>query len=127
MKKFLFKLAEQYVDRFYEGLQAPPRIAATILEFKRSHPNATPDQWEAFATAFAGRSWREGFVRGFENAERDPKLRDQWKRLPPDAIADREHPDWRESPAFDPERSPEEAVDEVGTSLDAMMVGRTRL
>lgn len=94
--KWLNKIAEKIVDRYYEGPQPPERLTQEARAFAALCPNATISEWADFAASLAKQSWREGWVRGFEHAERDPQpYRDD---LPPDVLMDLIDRNWRDSP-----------------------------
>lgn len=102
VKKWARKFVEKRLDQYYEGPHPPERLRHEALAFAALHPNATIAEWADFTTDLAKQSWREGWVRGYENVERDPEpFRDD---LPPDVIADMLDRKWRES---DPVAFPE--------------------
>lgn len=106
-------MAEKVIDRFYEGPEPPERLEAEVIAFANAFPNATRAQWVEFASQQSGESYRSGFMRGFENAEREPVD----PSVDPDAIADLLDPTWRDR-AYDwkwdgggiPLSKPEEVV-----------------
>jgi hypothetical protein len=68
----LFRNAiEKLLGRFYEGPSAPERLSEQVVAFAVMNPGATREEWAIFATRLAVGSYRDGFTRGFEWAERD--------------------------------------------------------
>jgi len=101
---------EKYLGKYYEGFDAPDRLRAMVIAFANFYPQATRDQWIAFATAHAAESYRSGYMRGYEYIERDP---DSWMPdVPPELIADQMDPNWRWNPAI--ELNAGEVGEEVG-------------
>ena len=70
--RFLSRLAEKVADRYYEGPDAPQRLAEEVRLFRAIYPEASPDEWAEFAIRLAGNAYRSGYVRGVEYVERDP-------------------------------------------------------
>lgn len=64
-------LLEKWRGTFYEGPSAPQRLAEQVTTFALMHPTATREQWAEFTTRLAVGSYRDGYTRGFEWAERD--------------------------------------------------------
>lgn len=64
-------LTERLLGRYYEGPHPPQRLAEQVAEWAAMHPTATRAEWAAFAVRFAHGAYKDGFVRGFEWAERD--------------------------------------------------------
>lgn len=97
----LAKLSRGVLERlagvFYEGPEPPTRLARMVVLFARAHPRATRRTWADFAADHAAESYRSGYVRGFEEAER------RWGRPgpSPEELADQRDPGWRNSPAVD--------------------------
>lgn len=69
--RILRNAAEKLLKRYYEGPEPPMRLAQQVAEWAWMHPKATRAEWAAFAVRFAHGAYRDGFVRGFEWAERD--------------------------------------------------------
>lgn len=69
--RMIRNIAERLLGRFYEGPAAPPRLAEQVAAFAVMNPKATREEWATFATRLAIGSYRDGFTRGFEWAERD--------------------------------------------------------
>ncbi len=72
LARFLSRIAEKVAERYYEGPAAPQRLAEEVQLFRVIYPDATPDEWTAFATRLAGNAYCSGYQRGFEYVERDP-------------------------------------------------------
>jgi len=64
-------LAEKLAERYYEGPQAPSRIAAQVVAFAAGNPSATVEAWAEFATRLACIMYESGWTRGNEWRERD--------------------------------------------------------
>lgn len=95
VKKWARKFVEKFFDEYYEGPSPPDRLRLEAQAYAAMNPNALISDWVDFAALLARQSWREGWVRGYENAERDPEpFRDD---LPPDVVADMLDKTWRES------------------------------
>lgn len=69
--RMLRNVVEKLLTRFYEGPQPPQRISEQVVAFALMHPQATREEWAQFTTRLAAGSYRDGFTRGFEWAERD--------------------------------------------------------
>ena len=76
---------EKLLKRFYEGPNPPLRIAEEVELFDRLHPQATLEDWKRFTVAVSENAYRDGFIRGFEWAERDL---DAKPKTDPDVIAE---------------------------------------
>ncbi len=70
------RIYEKLRSMYYEGPEPPDRLAQIVVDFANSHPKANRKQWVAFAVAIAGDSYRDGYMRGLEWAERDLSRRD---------------------------------------------------
>ena len=97
-KKALRRLVEKMVGRFYEGPEPPPRIAEEVIAFRRLYPDASVNEWSAFTQRIAENSYRDGFVRGFEWAERDL---DSKPKDDPDVLFEQMQHAW--APSDDPD------------------------
>ena len=64
---------DKVARRFYEGPHPPPRLFDEIEVFEKLHPDATADEWRAFASGAVSNAYRDGYVRGFEYRERLPQ------------------------------------------------------
>ena len=71
LQRWIAKLAERVVGRYYEGPEPPLRLAEQVVMFAATHKDVTVDEWARYATALAGSAYRSGYVRGLEWAERD--------------------------------------------------------
>jgi hypothetical protein len=71
LARFVRNILEMLLARFYEGPEPPKRLAEMVLVFANMHPRATRAEWTAFAQAHANETYRTGYVRGLEFAERD--------------------------------------------------------
>lgn len=121
--KFIRKVFEKTSARYYEGPEPPKRIEEHVFEFEKFYPNATREEWRAFATRHASNWYREGYMRGFEHAERhpDPYL----SKLPPEFYADQQDPNWRWKPVdLETLRSPLEEDDPLIVDLDTTYAHR---
>lgn len=89
--RFLRRVAEKYLGRFYEGPEAPDRLRVMITAFANDFPKATRSQWVEFAVVIAEEAYRTGWTRGFEHVERQF----DWKPgIPPEVLADQIDPRW---------------------------------
>ncbi len=90
LSRFLRNLLERVLGRYYEGPRPPPRLAEEVRFFRAFKPLATPEEWERFAVSLAGRSYRDGFVRGNEWLERS------WEgpAVSPERLAEARAHDW---------------------------------
>lgn len=91
LRRKLRNLLERLLKRFYEGPHPPPRIQEEARLFGLMNPVASAEEWENFAIRFAENCYRDGFVRGYEQSERDP---DRIKLSPDEAILDAQRHDW---------------------------------
>lgn len=94
----LHRLWERVRGRYREGIDAPERLARIVNDFARWYPDATREEWIAFAIAQTAESYRSGYIRGYEHVERigvkyDPS---------PETVADDIMPGWRDGSAVDP-------------------------
>jgi len=92
--KWLTRLRDKWLGNFYEGPEPPQRLREIVVVFANLHSRATRAEWLEFAAAHAEEAYRCGYVRGFENAERDPDPID----VPPERLADQMDPSWRWQP-----------------------------
>lgn len=90
-RAFVRRSWEKLVGQFYEGPEPPDRIADMVVFFANSNPHATRLDWVTFCTEHAREVYKSGYVRGMENAERDPDD----PPVDPDVIADAIDPNWR--------------------------------
>ena len=88
---WLRRWVEKLFGLWYEGVVPPKRLDVMVDDFESFHPDATPAAWRAFALRLIKTSYQTGFARGFEYDGRLADLPD------PDAVADREHPGWRDN------------------------------
>lgn len=91
---WLRRLRERWIGTWEEGPDPPARLRAMVLDFANQHPRATRAEWTILAEGLAGEAWRQGWLRGYEHAERDPEWRPD---VPPEVLADWLDPAWRES------------------------------
>lgn len=75
-QRLMRNLWERMRGRYYEGPDAPPRLGEAVKTFAAMHPRASRKQWIDFATHIASESYKSGYVRGLEWAERDLDRRD---------------------------------------------------
>ena len=71
LQRWMRNLAERFATRYYEGPEPPDRLIEQVLAFAQAHPTANRGEWMGFAAALARSSYRSGYVRGLEWAERD--------------------------------------------------------
>lgn len=91
LKRKVRDLLERLLRRFYEGPTPPPRIQEEVRLFALMHPHAGAAEWEQLAVRHAENAYRDGFVRGFEQSERDP---DRVEPTPDERILDAHRHDW---------------------------------
>lgn len=91
IRRKLRDILERLLGRFYEGPRPPPRIREEVGLFALMHPHASAEDWAEFAVRFAENCYRDGFVRGFEQSERDP---DRIEPEPDAAMLDAQRHDW---------------------------------
>lgn len=91
LKRKLRNFLELLLRKFYEGPTPPPRIQEEARLFALMNPHAGADEWEEFAARHADNAYRDGFVRGFEQSERDPE---RVVPEPDDALLDAQRHDW---------------------------------
>lgn len=101
LRRKLREWLERFLKRFYEGPRPPARYRDLVLMFRRLNPDATADQWEAFAHGIAESAYQDGYTRGYEWTERDL---DAKPKHDPDVLAELHRHDW------DLNLSPEERV-----------------
>jgi hypothetical protein len=70
-RRWLRRLLDWMTDRLSDGPEPPPRLALEVAMFRRHSPNADHGRWSEFAAKLARNSYRDGFQRGLEWAERD--------------------------------------------------------
>jgi hypothetical protein len=104
LRRWVVRLLERALDRYSEGPNLPARFVSVAEQYRwtvATNRGAETSDWEAFAIGLAASAYRDGYVRGFEAAER---WEHPWDRHPsPEDVADAERPGWRETPAFEPE------------------------
>jgi len=83
-------LLERFLGRYHEGPEPPRRLAEEVRIFRHLFPLADARQWEELAVELAGRSYRDGFTRGFEWCERS------WEgpAVEPERLAEAQAHDW---------------------------------
>lgn len=91
--RWIRKLAERYLDRWYEGPDAPARIRLMAVDYANRRPNATRAEWVEFAAGLGEECYRTGFLRGVDRTDREPDWRPD---VPPEVLADWIDPTWRE-------------------------------
>jgi hypothetical protein len=94
-ERALRNLWERLTRRFYEGPEAPARLEDVVREFDHRYPRATRAEWAEFAIRMSRGCYRDGWVRGYEWAERDPGQPDP----SPEELADQYEPGWRDRTA----------------------------
>lgn len=94
--KWLRERLERFLGRYEEGEDPPARIREQVIVFASMNPKATRIEWVDFAATLAEESYRSGYIRGVEWAERDPLATRPGDT--PEAIADALDPSWRERP-----------------------------
>lgn len=99
VKKWLRARLEKWAGTFYEGPEPPDRFRDHAVFFANLNPRATREEWVEFATELARETYSAGYMRGYEASEREQDEDDGNTQLPPDLIADRLDPDWRNSDA----------------------------
>jgi hypothetical protein len=82
--------------------------------FANLHPRATVMEWINFATEHGAECYRSGYMRGVENAERDPNE----PEIPPEEIADVVMPGWRDR-AYDFNWQPDLEIETDGERVVA--------
>ncbi len=107
--RWLRKVGEKWINKFYEGPEPPDRLYELVIAFSNLHPEATRGDWIRFATGHAGECYRSGYTRGYEWAEREESS-DYYTT--PETIADGLDPDWRWSPDITLQHDPDEVIGE---------------
>ena len=79
--RFVRNLLERLLSKYHEGYDPPPRVGEEVRIFRALHPDATIDEWAAYAERHAESAWRDAYVRGWEHAER------VWPGLPPCTVS----------------------------------------
>ncbi len=69
--RLLRNVWERLFGKFYDGPEPPERLTQMVQLFMIAHPFATRQQWAQFASKHSGETYKSGYVRGFEWAERD--------------------------------------------------------
>jgi hypothetical protein len=70
LQRFIRNLWQRLRGQYYEGPEPPPRLALSVRHFRSWNPNATADEWQAYATRLAENAYRDAFTRGLEWNER---------------------------------------------------------
>ncbi len=102
---------EQRIEKYYDGPEPPARYAQQAELYAQLNPEATAEEWKAFAIASADLAYREAYVRGFEWRERDldakaerdelDRARHDWEmQLPERQKAEQQAPDRAFAEAF---------------------------
>jgi hypothetical protein len=88
------RFAKTVADKTHLGPHAPPRLAEEVVVFDTLYPDATPEQWRAFATRHAQIAYQDGFRRGFEWRARE------WRRTArgPEQRREMARHDWETEP-----------------------------
>jgi len=117
--RFFRNLWQRWRKAFYDGPETPKRLPDMVLAFTVAYPRATKAEWIGFARKLADESYRSGWTRGFEWAERDLDRRDPV--VDPEVLMENEGQDW-EWYALGEEPEPSD-VDEVVTDEPEDAVG----
>jgi hypothetical protein len=111
--RLLRNLWQRARGTFYEGPEPPERLTRMAYEFTRVHQKATRSEWLVFAVKLAEESYRSGYMRGLEWAERDLDRRDP--QMPPEeAIKHMKGHDWAWSAGDVPTVDPGAPHDDLG-------------
>lgn len=105
--RWIRRLLEKFLKRFYEGEEAPGRLGDMAILWANENELATRGEWLSMAIHLAEEAYESGFARGVEYVERDPEFFDDLK---PDLIADAADPGWQESPAITLDADPDGIV-----------------
>lgn len=83
-------LVDRLLRRFYEGPKPPRRYFEEVRIFRHYKPLATAAEWERFVMGLTSRAYQEGWIRGYEWAERS------WEGpgVDPDRLAEAAAHDW---------------------------------
>jgi hypothetical protein len=103
------KVAQRAAGVYFEGEEAPERLAALVEDFQKLMPDASPQQWATFALSLARSSYQEGYVRGYERSERVPGS--ALPKHPPELTADAMGEDWEWRSPLQGMDAPVDAVD----------------
>jgi len=76
LKQFIRNVMQRLGGTFYEGPDAPQRIADAVRHFASHKVYVSHDEWLYFATLHAQECYKTGYIRGLEWAERDLDRRD---------------------------------------------------
>lgn len=116
---------EKVVGRFDEGPDPPARIGQLVVEFFNANPRLTRKQAVTFCHQLAATTYRAAYVRGWEHTIRDPQA--NWRKYPPELMADLEDPDWRWRPALGDElANPEDFVEDEVPAAPIEIAGHHR-
>lgn len=91
LARLLRNFVERWQRQFYEGPDAPARLADQVVAFANAHPRATRAEWVAFASENARACYRSGYMRGLEWTDRDLARRDKHD---PELEAEAARHDW---------------------------------
>jgi len=124
--RFLRDAFEKAFGTFHEGPTPPARLRLLVIEFLNANPHRlTRAMVLEFGTRLAETCYRAGYVRGWESTARDPHA--NWRRLPPELVADLEDPDWRWRPALGEQlANPEDFVEDVVAAAPIDLAGHAR-
>ena len=101
-------ILERLAGIWAEGPEPPARLGEMVVAFANDRPHATRAEWVEYAQGLARESYRSGYTRGVERAERQ-----FWSSMPsvlPEDVADALDPDWRWSPDITLMGNPDEVV-----------------
>ncbi len=90
--KFIHRMSDKWFGKWYEGPEPPARMGEMLLAWAEANPRATREEWLEVASRASAESYRSGYVRGYEHAERVPTT----PSPTPDEVADAVDPGWRE-------------------------------
>jgi hypothetical protein len=68
--RLLRRIGQSIAGSYYEGEEPPARFADIVEAFALTKPAPTRAQWAEFARKHAEEAYRQGWVRGWERAER---------------------------------------------------------
>ena len=96
--RFIKRAIERSLGTFEEGPEPPFRLKQLVVEFVNANPRLTRAQVVEFGQRLVDSVYRAGYQRGWERTVRDPEA--EWRRLPPELVADALDPDWQWRPAL---------------------------
>ena len=97
LTKIIRRWYEWAFGHWYEGPTTPLRLVKEPRLWARLYPQATRREWIEMCEAMARTAYEAGYMRGFENAEREPGGPSPL----PDQIADAMDPSWRDVSFFE--------------------------